>query len=190
MSVRFLGGSEAARAAVAAAVAEALAAWLADAADPAAEEAPTVFSSKVLPTISIRDYVARLLAYGQSPAGMELLAARVLMERSGAAVACRTSQHRLLLTAFMVACKVHQDTPLSNSAMALVGGVSPQELCRLEAELLRLTGYRTLVTMRDVRRAWKLPELMRRVDALVRPAPRRWWQRLARRAAGAAGGPA
>ncbi|GAA5873202.1 hypothetical protein JCM3774_000078 [Rhodotorula dairenensis] len=61
--------------------------------------------------------------------------------------------HRLVLTALLIACKFSVDGTLSQTRAAKVGGVTPQELCKLEGEGLRLLGWSLMWSLDEIEAA-------------------------------------
>lgn len=71
--------------------------------------------------------------------------------------------HRLLLTSLLIACKFSVDGTLSQTRAAKVGGVTPQELCKLEGEGLRLLGWSLMWSLNEIEGACR--EVERRGEA-------------------------
>ena len=71
--------------------------------------------------------------------------------------------HRLLLTSLLIACKFSVDGTLSQTRAAKVGGVTPQELCKLEGEGLRLLGWSLMWSLDEIEGACR--EVERRGEA-------------------------
>lgn len=96
------------------------------------------------PEISIGDYFERLVKYannfsqdqpGPASSGIRALLLGVqLVERSQIKVT-RLNVHRLFLTALLLAIKSHEDYPVSHKFWGQVGGVSGEDLNRMEREL-------------------------------------------------------
>jgi Cyclin len=57
--------------------------------------------------------------------------------------------NRLILTAVLLAMKVHQDAYHTNKHMALVGGMSNAEVNSLELEFLKTIGFEALIVPKE-----------------------------------------
>lgn len=105
------------------------------------------FACHPLPDISVPAYVARLLSMTHSVSNGAYLLAVMLLDRARLlhpGLFLRTSTaHRMLLAAFAVAAKSHEDDYVPNIEFARVGGVPLHELNRLEAAFLSLINWRT-----------------------------------------------
>ena len=110
----------------------------------------TIFHGATAPEMSIRDYIRRIVKYCelQQP---ELLAAmlyiRRLVRRYPHFPCSDRSMHRTVLTAVLVATKMHRDNTYSNEFYARVGGIPVRELARLERCILELLEYRLFVSV-------------------------------------------
>lgn len=118
------------------------------------------------PPITLRDYVERILYYSVfSPAVPSIAAlylSRALLSPDGPSFTILTA-HRLVLAAFVLACKFHDDEQGQDMAQfAAIGGVKTSELCRIEIGLLDLLNWRLAVTA---------DELQQLETQLLHPSP-------------------
>jgi len=108
----------------------------------------TIFAASEIPTVSPSEY-ANFLFESFRCSSSTALCTFIYLER--AARAQRNVQmtpytvHRLLLSAFVVACKYVEDGYFSMQAFAQVGGVSLKDLLALEVSFVKLTGCRLYV---------------------------------------------
>lgn len=104
----------------------------------------TRFHSRAAPSISIHDYLERIVKY----AGIEkvslimvLLYIDRICQRSPDFTISSLTVHRFIITAVTCSSKALCDTFLTNSAYAKVGGVTTKELNILEIEFLYLIDW-------------------------------------------------
>ncbi|XP_078447731.1 cyclin-U1-1-like [Wolffia australiana] len=110
-----------------------------------------LFRAARVPSISVGRYLERLYQYAEcSPSCFVLGFAYIdrLAHRHPFAFLVSLNVHRLILTSVMVASKVLDDVHHSNAFYSKVGGVSMEELNRLELELLFLLDFDVAVGSR------------------------------------------
>lgn len=100
------------------------------------------------PTIPIRSYIERIMRY--APATKELyIVALALIDRALALnpglVLTGRNAHRLVVTSLVVASKMFDDFFYTNKYLAVVAGVSTEELNQLELRLLSRLGFAVFV---------------------------------------------
>ena len=117
------------------------------------------FYSKKPPPISIHEYLLRLQRYCPMSTAVYLAAGayihKIAIEDKAVPVTLRTS-HRLLLAALRVAMKALEDLNYPHKRFAGVGGVSEQELAKLEVAVCYLLNFELRVdqeTLHDKARA-------------------------------------
>lgn len=100
------------------------------------------FQAHSEPPLSVAAYVRRLGEYGNM-SKQALICGLVLQERlllaQGTFLTSRIA-HRLLLVSFVLSAKLVDDFVETNRFYAMLGGVTPQELVRLEVLFLQLSG--------------------------------------------------
>jgi len=108
----------------------------------------TVFANREIPTVSPSQYAHFLFESFRCSSSTALCTfiylERAAREQSDVQITPYTV-HRLLLSAFVAACKYVEDGYFSMQAFAQVGGVSLKDLLLLEVSFLKLTGCRLYV---------------------------------------------
>ena len=107
----------------------------------------TIFYSKLIPEISIQSYLDRIIKYSNletSTIIMTLIYIDRICEYNSLLIT-KHNVHRMLLSAMIVSIKVNEDDLFSNSFYAKVGGVSLQELNKLEQGFLSLIRFRLYI---------------------------------------------
>ncbi|PNW87325.1 hypothetical protein CHLRE_02g118050v5 [Chlamydomonas reinhardtii] len=114
----------------------------------------TVFHGLRPPPIGLQAYVERVAKFTKcSPVCfvMALVYMDLLAQRDPDMLPTPLNVHRLLLSGVLVAAKLTDDHYYNNAFYGRVGGVSVQEINRLELELLRLLDYRLHVPWEELR---------------------------------------
>ncbi|GAW81373.1 cyclin [Plasmodium gonderi] len=112
----------------------------------------TSFHASKIPDISIKNYVERISKYiGCSNECFVLLMIYIdriikLNKDISLSLLCI---HRLLITATMISAKFFDDLYYSNDFYAKVGGVSTQEINKLESNFLHLIDYKLFVSSEE-----------------------------------------
>ena len=112
--------------------------------DEKIDEHKTLFYSKVIPTISIQSYLDRVIKYTKLETST-LIIMLIYIDRVcefNKLLITKYNVHRLILSAMIVSIKVNEDDIYTNSFYAKVGGVSLQEVNKLEEEFLKLIKFR------------------------------------------------
>ncbi|KAK9282085.1 hypothetical protein L1049_004997 [Liquidambar formosana] len=114
----------------------------------------TIFHGSRAPTLSIRQYIDRIFKYsGCSPACFVI--AHIYLDRFLQRLDLHLTSlnvHRLLITGVMVAAKFIDDAFFNNAYYAKVGGVSTEELNRLEMKFLFSLDFRLQVSVETFKR--------------------------------------
>lgn len=108
------------------------------------------FYSKLAPPLSITDYLNRLHRFCPMSTAV-YLAAALYIHRLHMPITVR-NVHRLVLAALGVAMKALEDETYRFARIARAGGVSEQELVRLEVSFLFLVGFEVGVQADELRR--------------------------------------
>ena len=118
------------------------------------------FEGKQAPTISIEEYIDRLIRYVNNWAGEKdsddfastgvscALMAVEYVDRLNVPFSIR-SVHRLYLCAVLIACKFLDDFKISNRFWAKVGGVEMMDLNRMELEFCKLLDWKFKISRED-----------------------------------------
>eukprot|EP00830_Metopus_es_P001266 TRINITY_DN110_c0_g2_i1.p1 TRINITY_DN110_c0_g2~~TRINITY_DN110_c0_g2_i1.p1 ORF type:complete len:212 (+),score=22.03 TRINITY_DN110_c0_g2_i1:2-637(+) len=113
-----------------------------------------LYTSTILPAISLRDYVQRLATYANLT-DEALLSAIMYIDRGfnskGAAIT-EFELHRLLFTSCVVSMKFLFDDFFDNEYYAEIGGITLTEMNLLEKDFLNRLDFRLMVTKKDFRR--------------------------------------
>ncbi|EFJ42348.1 cyclin [Volvox carteri f. nagariensis] len=140
----------------------------------------TVFHGLRPPPIGLQAYVERVAKYTKcSPVCfvMSMVYMDLLGQRDPDMLPSPLNVHRLLLSGVMLAAKLTDDHYFNNAFYGRVGGVSVQEMNRLELEMLRLLDYRLHVPWEELRAVLK--QLV--AGALVVGQPEGWSSSLRRK---------
>ena len=105
---------------------------------------PPLFFSKIIPKISIQNYLQRIVKYTKLETSTLILMLIYIdrISESNSIQITKNNAHRLLLSSSIISIKVNEDEYFSNSFYAKVGGISLQEVNFLEKEFLKLIKYR------------------------------------------------
>eukprot|EP00004_Rigifila_ramosa_P017119 TRINITY_DN4132_c0_g1_i3.p1 TRINITY_DN4132_c0_g1~~TRINITY_DN4132_c0_g1_i3.p1 ORF type:complete len:253 (-),score=48.59 TRINITY_DN4132_c0_g1_i3:34-792(-) len=109
----------------------------------------THFHATRPPSISVRDYVARVLQY--SPCSKECFILAVclvdrVMQLNPKFRLCQLNVHRVILLGVLTATKFYDDFYYNNTFYAKVGGVTTAELNALEIDFLFLLNFNLQIT--------------------------------------------
>ena len=105
------------------------------------------FTSRKIPKISIKDFLDRLLKYGKTFNEIAIILF-IYIDKI-----CNKHKinlnyyniHKLILAAFIVAIKFHEDKYYSMSYYAKLGGISTKEAIKLEYEFISLIDFKLFV---------------------------------------------
>lgn len=104
----------------------------------------TAFHARHLPTISVQAYLARIFRYAPCSAECfitSLLYIKKVLDVKGLAFLQNTTVHRLLIAAVLLSSKYLDDIYYNNKFYAKIGGISSQEMNRLELDMLFSLGF-------------------------------------------------
>ncbi|XP_015968221.1 cyclin-P3-1 [Arachis duranensis] len=108
----------------------------------------TVFHGSKAPKLSITRYMERILKYARCSSSCFVIA-QIYIDRyfsKNGGYLTSFNAHRLLITSLLVAVKFLDDRYFSNAYYAQVGGISTQEMNRMELEFLFSLEFRLFVT--------------------------------------------
>lgn len=108
---------------------------------------PTCFDAQQIPSISIEDYLERIVRY--TPCSKECFLLAIIyidrvIEISGFVVS-PYNVHRLIITSIMLAAKLFEDNTYNNKFYAHVGGIGIKELNTLECMFMQLLDHHLFV---------------------------------------------
>jgi len=137
----------------------------------------TCFHSTAKPGIGPELYMARLRQFFCCSGTCYVLALVYidrLVKRCPDLIISEMCCHRLLLVSLMTAAKFHDDVFYANAYYAKVGGVSVQEMNRMEKQFLLMLGWRLQVQPEEFAPYWGLCRAASKgaAPALQGPAPR------------------
>ena len=109
------------------------------------------FTSRKIPKISIKDFLDRLLKYGKTFDEIAIILF-IYIDKI-----CNKHKinlnyyniHKLILAAFIVAIKFHEDKYYSMSYYAKLGGISTKEAIKLEYEFISLIDFKLFVEQKE-----------------------------------------
>ncbi|KAL1350630.1 hypothetical protein HN51_014666 [Arachis hypogaea] len=108
----------------------------------------TVFHGSKAPKLSITRYMERIVKYARCSSSCFVIA-QIYIDRyfsKNGGYLTSFNAHRLLITSLLVAVKFLDDRYFSNAYYAQVGGISTQEMNRMELEFLFSLEFRLFVT--------------------------------------------
>jgi len=112
---------------------------------PSFQIARTSFDAIRVPNISLYDYLARLSYYTRCSNSCYIIAFiyidRVLQKNNELVILSRNSVHRFILISLVLAIKYVDEIYADNSFYSKIGGITLEEINRLEIEMLRLMDY-------------------------------------------------
>ena len=106
------------------------------------------FISKKIPSISINDYIERLLKYGHVSEEIFILVLIYIdrLYRNHKINLNYYNIHKLILASFIVTIKFHEDECYSLNYYAKLGGISKKEIIKLEYDFLNLLDFRLYIS--------------------------------------------
>ena len=111
----------------------------------------TAFDGSKPAPVSIQDYIIRMCKYGYC--SHEVFVCMIIyLGRIRARVGTTFTSHnihRLLLTSFVVAAKLRDDTYYSNKYYASIGGVSLPDMNKMESAFLRSTAWELHISKKE-----------------------------------------
>ena len=106
----------------------------------------TVFDSHEIPNITMQNYLTRIMTYARTSSRSLIMSLSyidiIVNERANNMTVTRHNVHRLMLVSLMIASKFYNDIYYDNKTWSRIGGVSLEEINRLEHNFLRLMEYR------------------------------------------------
>ena len=109
----------------------------------AQQELLSAFNSKKVPAITINKYIMRIVKYSR-PAYASIITTLIYIDKiceTSNLILTKVNIHRLLLSCFLMSIKFNEDDYYSNEYYAKVGGVSLDELNKLEETILSLLDF-------------------------------------------------
>lgn len=110
----------------------------------------TPFTSLRTPSISMNDYICRVLKYircSDTSLILSLIYIKRLSDKYGSEFYNRYSFHRIYITSILVAAKFIDDKFYNNKYYAIVGGITSKEITELEICILKCLNFNLNVTL-------------------------------------------
>ena len=107
----------------------------------------SIFIGKGTPSISIEDYLKRIIKYTNLEEST-LLICLIYLDRfinKTNTHLLRSNIHRLIISSAVLAIKYNEDDIYDNNLYSRVGGISAQEFCKLELEFVKGLDYNLFV---------------------------------------------
>jgi hypothetical protein len=102
-----------------------------------------IFYSRKIPILSLEDYLKRIIKYSQIEASTLILSVIYIdkiCQRKNYKI-CINNIHRLLLSSILISIKFNEDDFYKNAQYAKIGGISLQEINKLEYEFFTLIDF-------------------------------------------------
>jgi hypothetical protein len=100
-----------------------------------------IFDSKIVPNISISDYIQRIIKFSSCSMETIILACIYIDYLSHRINLTEFNIHRVILTSIVIASKFHEDKCAKNSVMAKIGGITAHDLMEMEISFLDLIQF-------------------------------------------------
>ena len=116
-------------------------------ADSYQQELMLSFNSKKVPAITINKYLMRIVKYSR-PAYASIVTTLIYIDKlceMSNQILTHMNIHRLLLSCFVISIKFNEDDYYSNEYYAKVGGISLDELNKLEEAILSLLEFKLFI---------------------------------------------
>lgn len=114
---------------------------------------PTVFDAETPPSVSIHDYVERIVTYG-CVSNVVFLSAMMLVDRlsntTPSMILTTYNIHRVFIAAFVIATKFHEDSYFANTFFSTLAGVPTSEINALEMAMLKMLNFRAAVSVEQL----------------------------------------
>ncbi|KAH7433848.1 hypothetical protein KP509_07G089100 [Ceratopteris richardii] len=110
----------------------------------------SVFSGSRVPTVTIEQYLERIFRYANCSTSCFVVAYAYidrLVQLQPALRITFANVHRILIASILVSAKFLDDTHYHNAYYAQIGGISTQEMNKLEWSFLLLLGFRLHLTV-------------------------------------------
>lgn len=106
-----------------------------------------VFNSRHVPTISLEDYLKRIVKYSQVEQST-LIISFIYVERLcslNLLALTKLNVHRIIFLSIYVSVKYNEDSHYKLDYFSEIAGISPQEITRMELEFLELLHFKLFV---------------------------------------------
>jgi hypothetical protein len=102
-----------------------------------------IFTSKIIPKISVSDYLLRITKYANVSDEILIIALIYLDKlcKKNKIMLNSYNVHRLLFISILISIKMNSDKIYKNIYYSKISGINPKELCLMEYEFMHLSGF-------------------------------------------------
>lgn len=106
-----------------------------------------LFYSPYIPSISIEDYISRLVKFTQVETSTLIISLLYLdkITKNKDIILCQKNIHRFILASIVLSAKFNEERHLKNSSYAKIGGISKEEMMNLELSFMDYINNRFFV---------------------------------------------
>ena len=102
-----------------------------------------IFTSKIIPKISVSDYLLRITKYANVSDEILIIALIYLDKlcKKNKIMLNSYNVHRLLFISILISIKMNSDKIYKNIYYSKISGINPKDLCLMEYEFIYLSGF-------------------------------------------------
>ena len=102
-----------------------------------------IFTSKIIPKISVSDYLLRITKYANVSDEILIIALIYLDKlcKKNKIMLNSYNVHRLLFISILISIKMNSDKIYKNNYYSKISGINPKDLCLMEYEFIYLSGF-------------------------------------------------
>ena len=102
-----------------------------------------IFTSKIIPKISVSDYLLRITKYANVSDEILIIALIYLDKlcKKNKLMLNSYNVHRLLFISILISIKMNSDKIYKNNYYSKISGINPKDLCLMEYEFIYLSGF-------------------------------------------------
>ena len=102
-----------------------------------------IFTSKIIPKISVSDYLLRITKYANVSDEILIIALIYLDKlcKKNKIMLNSYNVHRLLFVSILISIKMNSDKIYKNNYYSKISGINPKDLCLMEYEFIYLSGF-------------------------------------------------
>ena len=119
-----------------------------------------IFDSKLIPNISILDYINRIIDYSKIEENT-LIAGLIYIDKIAKVIKITNFNiHKILFSCILIAIKYFEDEIYSNNYFAQIGGINIEELLKLELNISTLLDFQFFISEKTFEQFKAALELM------------------------------
>jgi hypothetical protein len=119
-----------------------------------------IFDSKLIPNISILDYINRIIDYSKIEENT-LIAGLIYIDKIAKVIKITNFNiHKILFSCILIAIKNFEDEIYSNNYFAQIGGINNEELLKLELNISTLLDFKFFISEKTFEQFKAALELM------------------------------